>query len=312
MRIYDTIIIGAGPGGLTSAVYAASEGLDTLVIEKSRLGGQAYSSAAIENFLGYNKISGKQLTNRAVKQAKDFGAEFVNDNVLDIMRIEHDRFAIIGQFDIYYTKTVVLALGVQYKTLDADGIDNFIGKNVHYGDNVLDKARTCKNKHVYIVGGANSAGQAAVYLSKYASQVSIIIRGHSIEKSMSAYLIQQINGISNIDIQTKCTVKSFEGGNKLDRIVINNNGQDNEICDCEHMFMFIGAKPSTYFLNNILDLDGEGFIITNRNQETSIAGIFAVGDIVSGSVKRIATAVGSAAIAVSGIHSFIANIPIDK
>src|SRR5215216_1469108 len=236
MRIYDTIIIGGGPAGLTSAVYAASEGLDTLVIEKSRLGGQAYSSAAIENFLGYNKITGKQLTKQAVEQAMNFGAEFVFATIDIIIRTGYGTFIVETTDDtIYETKTIVLALGVQYRTLDADGIDNFIGTNVHYGDSVIDRARNCKNKHVYIVGGANSAGQAAVHLSKYASQVSILIRGEGLEKSMSAYLVQQINEIDNIDVQTQCIVTRFEGQQKLERIVINNTEYKNEICNCKHM-----------------------------------------------------------------------------
>ncbi len=315
MKIYDVIVVGSGPAGLTASIYAASEGLETLVIEKSRIGGQAYTSAAIENLLGFPKITGQELTKRAVDQALGFGVEFVSDWITDIKEtggayIGLNRiFKVYGVEENYYTKTIVLALGVQYKSLDADGIDNFLGDNVHYGDEIINRAHSCKGKHIYIVGGANSAGQAAVYLSKYAAQVTILVRGSGLETSMSAYLINQINEIDNIDVHCQCTVRGFEGSKKLHRIVIDRDGQENEICDCDHMFMFIGAKPATHWLPGNIKTDEQGFIIADfQNYNTTIAGIFAVGDIVSGSVKRIATAVGSGSAAVSGIHQYLATL----
>lgn len=311
MKIYDVIVIGGGPSGLTSAIYAASEGLSTLVIEKSRLGGQAYSSAAIENLLGFTKVTGKELTERAIEQAKGFGVRIKTDNILGIQNLIYGkiRFKVYGQYDDYYTKSIVLALGIQYRTMDAEGIENFIGNSIHYGDAIIDRAHNCTGKHVYIVGGANSAGQAAVYLSKYASQVTILVRGSSIETSMSAYLIQQLNGIDNIDIHCHCTIQGFEGDKKLDRIIINSNGMENEICDCAHMFMFIGAKPNTHWLPEKIAKDTDGYILTDfRNYATSVDGIFAVGDIVSGGVKRISTAIGSGSAAVSGIHAYLATL----
>lgn len=310
--IYDLIIIGGGPAGINSAVYAASEGLKTLVIEKNRIGGQIYSSAAVENLFGFPRITGKQLINRARKQAEKFGAEFVIDTVRGVMKhdIRGDKFdnlfAISGMgMNLYHARSIILALGVQYRMLDAHGIENHIGKHIHFGDSVLDHAQHCKNKHVYVIGGANSAGQAAIYLSKYASKVTMLVRS-SLNKSMSQYLINDINSRDNIEVLEGCSLESVNGDNKIDSMIIRHNNTPMEICDCSKLFVFIGAQPHTDWLKDI-DTDQNGFIIVNNQQMTNMPGVFAVGDIVSGSVKRVATAIGSSATAISNVHQYLSR-----
>jgi thioredoxin reductase (NADPH) len=304
MRIYDVIIIGGGPAGINAAVYAASEGLKTLVIEKGKLGGQIRNSAAVENLFAFPKITGKQLINRAHKQAITFGAEFITDTVIDI--VKQDEFKVYTQYDIYYTKTIILALGVQYRMLEAQGIEKHIGKHVHFGDSVLEYAQHCHNKHIYIIGGANSAGQAAIYLSKYAAKVTMLIRS-ALEKSMSAYLIQQINTRQNIEVLNGCTIQSISGTKLIETITVRKDDTTFDVCDCNKLFVFIGAKPNTDWLKDYIWRDTQGYIITNAKQATNVDGIFAVGDIVADSVKRVATAIGSSAIAVNSIHQYLAS-----
>lgn len=307
MNIYDVIIIGGGPAGINSAVYAASEGLKTLVINKGKLGGQIRNSAAVENLFAFPRITGKQLINRAHKQALKFGAKFITDTVIAIYRFEDPYFYVETDEFAYRAKSIILALGVQYRMLEANGIEKHIGKHVHFGDSVLEYAQHCANKHIYIIGGANSAGQAAVYLSKYAAKVTMLVRS-SLDKSMSAYLIQQINTRANIEVLQGCTLESINGDNNIETIVVKQDDKTFEICDCSKLFVFIGAKPNTTWLNNKIALDDQGYIITDGKQATNIDGIFAVGDIVADSVKRVATAIGSSAIAVSSIHQYLSKI----
>ena len=305
--VYDLIVIGAGPAGINTAVYAASEGLTVLVIEKGTIGGQIRGSAAVENLFSHDKITGTQLINRAYKQAVKFGAEFITAEVKVISRMFGSNLFMIGATnqDVLYARSIVLALGVQYRMLEAHGIDNHIGKHVHFGDNVLNHAKRCKNKHVFIIGGANSAGQAAVYLSRYASKVTMLVRS-TLNKSMSAYLIQQINQRVNIEVLEGCILDSIHGDSKIDKVTVMHNGDTIEICDCSMLFVFIGATPNTAWLSDI-QTDDQGYIITDQKYMTNIPGIFAVGDIVSGSVKRVATALGSSATAVSFIHQYLAD-----
>jgi thioredoxin reductase (NADPH) len=306
--LYDVAVIGSGPAGLTSAIYAASEGLKVAVFEGNKLGGQAGTSAKIENLFGFPAVSGKELTNRSVKQALGFGVEFIQDTIDGIVRVGK-RF-IIGNDKgetVYEAKTIVLALGVQYRTLDADGIDVHVGKTVHYGESVMDHTKKIKNKHVFVIGGANSAGQAAVYLSKHARKVTMLVRGKGLEASMSSYLIDQINIRPNIDVITNCQLSKVDGEKKIEKVVITQDTNEVEICDCSHMFIFVGAKPRTAWLDGYLDLDSQGYIITDAKGMTSKKGVFAAGDIVSGSIKRVATAIGAGATVVSGIHAYLAE-----
>lgn len=315
MKIYDVIVIGGGVAGINSAVYAASEGLSVLVIEKSRIGGQIRGSAAVENLFSHPKITGTQLINRAYRQAVRFGAEFIAGEVSDIVKhaVKGDMLdnmftiGIKNTFQIYHARSIILALGVQYRTLEANGIENHIGRHVHFGDNVLNYAQRCKNKHVFVIGGANSAGQAAVYLSKYAAKVTMLVRS-TLHKSMSAYLINQINNTSNIEVLEGCTLNSVEGDTKIDKVTVNHNGNTIEICDCSKLFVFIGAAPNTKWLDKNIALDDHGYVLTDHRFMTSVKGIFAVGDIVSGSVKRVATAIGSSATAISYVHQYLSTL----
>lgn len=307
MNVYDVIIIGGGPSGLNSAIYAASEGLKTLVIEKGKLGGQIRSSAAVENLFAFPKITGKQLISYAHKQALRFGAEFITDTVVMIQKSERmGVFYISTENNNYIARSIIIAVGVQYRMLDAHGIEKHIGKHVHFGDSVIEYAQHCRNKHIYIIGGANSAGQAAIYLSKYATQVTMLVRS-PLEKSMSRYLINDINACDNIDIMVGCTIEKIEGENGIETVTVRQEDNTFEICDCSKLFVFIGAQPNTAWLNNNIALDNQGYIITNNKYMTTIKGIFAVGDIVSGSVKRVATAIGSSATAISHVHAYLAE-----
>lgn len=315
--VYDLIVIGSGVAGINSAVYAASEGLSVLVIEKSKIGGQIRGSAAVENLFGFPKISGRELISRAHEQALNFGAEFITGTVTDIV-----KHAVLGdEYDNLFSlkienhltntryvkaKAVILALGVQYRTLEANGIENHIGKHIHFGDSVIDQANRCKNKHVFVIGGANSAGQAAVYLSRYAAKVTMLVRS-TLEKSMSKYLIDQINMLPNIEVLDNCVLEGVEGKQKLDKVTINRNGDRFEICDCSKLFVFVGASPNTAWLGDNIARDNHGYIIVDNRYMTSVDGIFAVGDIVSDSVKRVANAIGSSAVAVSNVHQYLAK-----
>lgn len=315
--VYDLIVIGSGVAGINSAVYAASEGLSVLVIEKSKIGGQIRGSAAVENLFGFPKISGRELISRAHEQALNFGAEFITGTVTDIV-----KHAVLGdEYDNLFSlkienhltntryvkaKAVILALGVQYRTLEANGIENHIGKHIHFGDSVIDQANRCKTKHVFVIGGANSAGQAAVYLSRYAAKVTMLVRS-TLEKSMSKYLIDQINMLPNIEVLDNCVLEGVEGKQKLDKVTINRNGDRFEICDCSKLFVFVGASPNTAWLGDNIARDNHGYIIVDNRYMTSVDGIFAVGDIVSDSVKRVANAIGSSAVAVSNVHQYLAK-----
>ncbi len=306
-KVYDVVVIGQGVAGINAAIYGASEGLSVLVIG-NMFGGQIYSSAAVENLFSQPRITGKKLITTGYKQALRFGAEFVNDTIDDIGKLfKANIFVLYGQDNVvYHAKTVILALGVQYRTLEAHGANNHLGTHIHTGDNVMKHAQRCKGKHIYIVGGANSAGQAAVYLSKYASKVTMLIRG-TIDQSMSAYLINQIESCHNIEIMNNCTIDSVNGNTTIESVIVEHNGEKIEICDCSKLFVFIGAAPNTKWLPSSIVTDNQGFVIVDNNKMTSNAGIFAVGDIESNSVKRVATAIGSSATAINSIHKFIAN-----
>lgn len=309
-KVYDVAVVGSGPSGLTAAIYAASEGLSVVVFEGNKIGGQAGTSARIENLFGFPAITGKALINRSVRQAMNFGVDFIQESIDSIIRM--NNLFLLGDStndnSICYAKTVVLALGVQYRTLNADGIDNHVGKTVHYGESVMNHAKKSKNKHVFVIGGANSAGQAAVYLAKHARKVTMLVRGDSLEASMSAYLIDQIIKCDNIEVLTRCKLDKVDGETKIEKVVITRDEEQIEVCDCSHMFVYVGAEPRTAWLNEYIDLDSFGYIITDLNGMTSKNGIFAAGDIVSGSIKRVATAIGAGATVVSSIHAYLKTI----
>ncbi len=310
-KVWDVAVVGSGPSGLTASIYAASEGLKTLVIEKNRIGGQIYSSAAIKNLFGFPKITGRQLINRARNQALQFGVDFANDDIRYVNnQFGTNHLMIAGVNEVYNAKSAVLALGVQYRTLQVDGIERHYGKHIHTGDNVLDYAQRCKGKNIYIVGGANSAGQAAVYLSKYAMKVTVLARTN-VNRSMSAYLVEEMNRAGNIEVINQCTVNGIDGDTNIERVTIYKSGQKHELCDCEKMFVFIGAEPHTDWLtvaNNGIMRDDKGYIKTNAQYMTGLDGVFAVGDVVSGSVKNVAAGLGSSATAISYVRQYLQNL----
>jgi thioredoxin reductase (NADPH) len=323
-EFYDLVVIGGGPAGLGAAVYGASEGLRTVLVEKKATGGQAGTSSRIENYLGFpDGVSGAQLTDRARRQAQKFGAEVLTAR--DVVGLEargSSRVITFGDGSEIAAHSVILASGVNYRALDAEGIDELSGRGVYYGS-AATEAPECKGEHVYIVGGANSAGQAAVFFSRHASDVSILVRGESLESSMSHYLIEQIAGIGNIHVRTRTTVKQAHGDDHLERLTLCENGVT-ETVDAGHLFIFIGAAPRTEWLGDDLHRDDHGFVRTGPDLlaggqrprgwtldrdphylESSIPGVFVAGDVRSQSVKRVASAVGEGAMAVTLVHRYL-------
>jgi thioredoxin reductase (NADPH) len=327
---YDLVVIGGGPAGLGSAVYGASEGLKTVLVERTATGGQAGQSSRIENYLGFpDGVSGAQLTDRARRQALKFGAELITTR--DVVGLEINgsgrtvRFADGDSIDAH---TVILATGVSYRQLAAEGCDRLTGRGVFYGS-ALTEAANCKENDVYIVGGANSAGQAAVYLAQHgARSVTLLVRGEALTQSMSYYLIQQIDGIENIHVRTCCEVVEVHGDKQLEQITLQdkNTGQT-ETVDAGWLFVFIGAAPRTDWLDGVVVRDTRGFVLAGPDLtvegeqppgwnldrqpfhlETSVPGVFAAGDVRSESAKRVASAVGEGAMAVMLVHRYIEGL----
>jgi thioredoxin reductase (NADPH) len=322
---YDLVVVGAGPAGLGAAVYAASEGLSTLILEPEAPGGQAGSSSRIENYLGFpSGITGADLARRAHVQATRFGAEFLTQRATGI-RVENEyRFVQMADGREVSCRVCLLSLGVRYRKLDAPGIAELTGKGVYYGA-ALVEARSCSGEEVYVVGGANSAGQAAMHFSKFARRVTMLVRTSSLEQSMSKYLIDQIAGTSNIVVETHTEVLEACGAGRLEGLKLRTAAGE-EIRPASALFIFIGAAPQTEWLPGAILRDANGFVLTGsemRTQatgsglwkedrepyllETSIPGIFAAGDVRHGSVKRAATAVGEGAIAVQFMHQYLAR-----
>ncbi|SDO79768.1 thioredoxin reductase (NADPH) [Nakamurella panacisegetis] len=325
---YDIVVIGGGPAGLGAAVYGASEGLRTVLVERMATGGQAGQSSRIENYLGFpDGVSGSQLTDRARRQATKFGAELLTTR--DVVGLEVNgsartvRFADGATLDAH---AVILATGVSYRRLGAPGLQDFTGLGVFYGS-AMTEAPHCREQDVYIVGGANSAGQAAVYLAKTARSVTIVVRAASLEASMSYYLIQQIAAIDNITIRTCSEVIEAAGSDHLERLTIRDNaaGTDEQI-DCGYLFIFAGAAPHTDWLDGVVLRDDHGFVLTGPDLspdgrppgwtldrppyhlETSVPGVFVAGDARAESAKRVASAVGEGAMAVMFVHRYLEKL----
>ena len=326
---YDVIVIGGGPAGLGAAVYGASEGLRTVLLERTATGGQAGQSSRIENYLGFpDGVSGAQLTSRARRQAAKFGAEVLTTR--DVVGLEVNGSARTVRFEDgsgIDAHTVILATGVSYRRLEAPGVDEMTGRGVFYGS-ALTEAAACADQDVYIVGGANSAGQAAVYLARGAKSVTILVRGPSLERSMSYYLIQQISGISNISVRTCTEVIGAQGGKHLESLTLRDTSTgETDTVSAQWLFVFIGARPVTDWLDDAVVRDERGFVLTGPDLggpaerlrgwnldrspyhlETSVPGVFVAGDVRAESAKRVASAVGEGAMAVMLVHRYLEKL----
>ena len=326
---YDVVIVGAGPAGLAAAVYGGSEGLKTLLIEKRAPGGQAGTSSRIENYLGFpSGLSGADLTRRAVSQAVRFGVEFLNPcEVVDI-RLK-DNYKILTLIDGMEIKshTVILTTGVDYRKLEIKGGEKLTGAGIYYGS-AITEAYSCKQKDVYIVGGGNSAGQAAMHLSRYAKQVFIIIRKDDLTSTMSHYLIDQIDQTDNVSIIPNAQVIEVKGEQQLNSLVIENiKDKTQKTLEASALFIFIGARPITDWIKLDILRNSSGFIETGHNLfkydefksswkldrdpyllETCIPGIFTAGDVRAGAMNRVASAVGEGAMAIKFVHEYLASV----
>jgi thioredoxin reductase (NADPH) len=322
---YDLIVVGGGPAGLGAAVYGASEGLRTVLIERRATGGQAGQSSRIENYLGFpDGVAGGQLAERARRQAVKFGAELVTAR--DVVALEptgSSRTVHLSDGERVAAHAVVLATGVAYRTLDAPGVRELTGRGVYYGS-VSTEASACAGTDVLIVGGANSAGQAALHFARHARSVTLCVRGDSLERSMSYYLIQQISATGNIQVRTGTQVTEAHGDEHLEAVTVCDKGGIPTTVPAEHLFVFIGAEPRTEWLDGAVARDPRGFIYTgpdlltggqrppgwDRDRdpfylESSVPGVFAAGDVRANSVKRVAAAVGEGAMAVTLVHQYV-------
>jgi len=334
-EVFDVVIIGAGPAGMAAGVYGASEGLKTLMIERHAPGGQAGTSSRIENYLGFpNGLSGAELTRRAMTQATRLGTEFLSPQSVKAIE-EKDGYKKIfleGDREIS-TRSIVITTGVDYRKLDTKGIADFTGAGIYYGA-AMTEAFACKDKEVYVVGGGNSAGQAAMYLSKFARNVYILVRKEDLTSTMSAYLIDQIKTTTNIHVQGKTEIVEARGSDKLEQIILANvedggptedRGLETRTADA--LYIFIGAKPFTEWIQPDIIKDSKGFLETGRELkkyddynkiwkqardpyllETSCPGIFAAGDVRAGAMNRVASAVGEGSMAISFVHKYLAEV----
>ncbi len=327
-QIFDVIVVGGGPAGLASAVYAASEGLAVLIVEAIAPGGQASTSSKIENYLGFpTGISGRELAQRAIVQATKFGAEVASPRKALGLDVSRRPYVLdIGEGQTARGRTVVIATGARYRRLTVENADRYEGRGIYFGATAME-ARMCSNEEVLIVGGGNSAGQAAVFLSQKTRHVNIAIRSGTLEHSMSKYLIHRIEATPNITLHPHTEITALAGDEALEKVELTDNqAGESRWADIRHAFIFIGASPNTGWLPPEVLLDTRGFVHTGRDPhreakapeqwpltrqpyllETSVPGVFAAGDVRSGSTKRVASAVGEGSISVSFIHQILAE-----
>ena len=327
-ELYDVIIVGAGPAGLAAAVYGGSEGLKTLLIDRKAPGGQAGTSSRIENYLGFPQgLSGSDLARRAITQATRFGIEFLSP--VEVTKIEvQDSYKVLTLSDgsELKSKAVVIATGVDYRKLANKGMESLTGAGVYYGA-ATTEAHTCKDGNVFVVGGGNSAGQGAMYLSKFAQKVTIVIRRESLISSMSSYLIDQIDNTENIEVLPNSEITQAIGTSRLETLVLRNNLTQEELeYKARAIFIFIGAKPYTEWTGDRILKDAKGFLLTGRDVidhdkskshwtkasvpyllETSVPGVFAAGDVRSGAMNRVASAVGEGSMSISLVHKYLSE-----
>jgi thioredoxin reductase (NADPH) len=329
LEFYDLAIVGGGPAGLAAAVYGASEGLKTLMVEREAPGGQAGLSARIENYLGFpSGLTGADLARRAVAQARRFGVEIVSPQEVTALRVDGPyRYLRLNDGTELSCHAMLLATGVQWRKLDIPGIDRLQGAGVYYGG-TMTEAASCQDEDVYIVGGANSAGQAAMSYAQYARRVVMLVRGDSLGATMSQYLIEQIQNTSNIHVEYRTRVVEVHGEDRLEAIsfMCDLTGDVSRVA-ANSLFVFIGAEPGTAWLDGTIERDEKGFILTGPDLlkpgkrprgwtlerdpsllETNVPGVFAVGDVRYGSVKRVASSVGEGSVAIQFVHQYLSNV----
>ena len=329
LEFYDLAIVGGGPAGLAAAVYGASEGLKTVMIEREAPGGQAGRSSRIENYLGFpSGITGGDLARRAVAQAQRFGVEIVSPQEATALRVDGPyRYLRLNDGTELSCHAMLLATGVQWRKLDIPGMDRLQGAGVYYGGTPAD-APACRNEDVFIIGGANSAGQAAMAFSQHARRVIMLVRSNSLSATMSKYLIEQIKSTTNIHVEYNARVLEVHGGDRLESVSIlcDVSGEVNRV-SANSLFVFIGAEPRTAWLDGVVHRDERGFILTGSDLlksgkrptcwtlerdpsllETSVPGVFAVGDVRSGSVKRVASGVGEGSVAIQFVLRYLSNV----
>lgn len=326
---YDLIIIGGGPSGLGAAVYGASEGLKTVMIEREATGGQAGTSSRIENYLGFPKgLSGSDLATRAVAQARRLGAEILTAREVTGVRVEDPyRYVTLNDGTELGCRALVIATGVTTQKLDVPGVTELTGAGIYYGA-ALTEAAFYRGEHICVVGGANSAGQGAMFFSRYAAKVSMLVRASSLSKSMSQYLIDQIGQTPNIEVLTRHTIEAVHGKDRLEGITVKNHDSgESQRLDAQALFLFIGAVPHSECVAGIVERNSAGFILTGPELmvngqrpkgwklqrdpfllETNVPGIFAAGDVRQGATRRVAAAVGEGANVVSQVHQYLRTV----
>ena len=330
-RLHDLIVVGAGPAGLAASVYAASEGLDVLLIESHAPGGQAGASSRIENYLGFpTGVSGQELATSATRQAQKFGAKMAVARAIVQLRCERRPYELVmDDGTVFFARTIVIATGACYNKPTAVCLDRFAGRGIHYGATHIE-SQLCEDEEVIVVGGGNSAGQAAVFLSQTARRVYMLVRAADLAESMSRYLIQRIVGNPSIELLYNSEIACLEGENDLEEVRwVNKQTGELGSAPAHHLFIMTGASPNTNWLRGRLALDDKGFILTGRDLplaiepdqhpswplsrppqllESSLPGVFAIGDVRAGSVKRVAAAVGEGATAVNLVHRALAEL----
>ena len=325
---YDLVIVGGGPAGLAAAVYGASEGLKTLLIEREAPGGQAGTSSRIENYLGFpSGLSGADLARRAVTQAQRFGVEILSQEVTKLRVQDQYRILTLGDGSEVSCHALLIATGVSWRKMGIPGEETLSGAGVYYGA-AMTEALACKDDDVYLIGGANSAGQAALHFAKYAHRVTLLVRGDSLEKGMSQYLVDELKEQPAVRVWLNSSVTAVEGETQLERMtIVHSDTGETEVVPAKSLFIFIGASPRTDWLDGVVKRDKNGFILAGPSLmdsgkrpddwpldrdpfllETSVPGIFVAGDVVHDSVKRVASAVGGGATAVMFIHQYLANV----
>jgi thioredoxin reductase (NADPH) len=327
-HVYDLVVVGAGPAGLAASVYASSEGLDVLTLEALAAGGQAGTSSRIENYLGFPAgISGAELTRNALLQAQKFGAKITVPSKVRSLGLDGgERVVTLDDGTRLRTRCVLVASGVEYRKLDVPGFADFEGAGIYYAATEME-ARLCRGEEVVVVGAGNSAGQAIMFLSRYASRVHMVLRGQDVGASMSRYLVDRVERLENVTVHRGAVVSGLEGNGHLSAVHVRGANGEPQTFTTNSLYLFIGADPNTTWLHGCVELDRRGFVLTGTELpaaetdaerwrsagrtpfllETSLPGVFAAGDVRAGSAKRVASAVGEGAMAVSFVHAHIAR-----